>query len=81
MCESGGFLISNTMLFVMRRFIDGNVTIPIGTLHKFPGHENRKTTKNYLHSFNETKKQAIRNYETAREQFHTTKKKALNSKK
>ncbi len=42
----------------------------------------RKTTKIYSHSFNETEKQAIRDYEAARQKSHTnphTTKKALNS--
>ena len=48
-----------------------SINTPIGTIQKILGHENRKRTEIYLHSFNETEKQAFRDYEAARQKSHT----------
>jgi integrase len=40
-----------------------NINTPTGTIQKILGHENHRTTGIYLHSFNKTEKQAIRDDE------------------
>lgn len=49
-----------------------NSGVPLGAIQKILGHENRKTTEIYLHSFGEAEKAAISIYECARQKSHTT---------
>jgi integrase len=49
-----------------------NSGVPLGAIQKILGHENRKTTEIYLHSFGEAEKAAMAIYEDARQKSHTT---------
>jgi integrase len=50
--------------------MDGN-NVPIGTIQRILGHENRRTTEIYLHSIGEMERDAIAVYEKARQNSHT----------
>ncbi len=50
--------------------MDGN-NVPIGTIQRILGHENRKTTEIYLHSIGELERQAMTIYEQSRKKSHT----------
>ena len=59
-----------------------NSNIPIGTIQRILGHENRSTTEIYLHSIGDSERIAMLAFEKALQQSHTeshTKKKGLNS--
>jgi len=50
--------------------MDAN-NVPIGSIQRILGHENRSTTEIYLHSIGDAEKVAIEVYERARENSHT----------
>ena len=50
--------------------MDGN-NVPLGSIQKILGHENRKTTEIYLHSIGDAERQAMAIYEQARKKSQT----------
>jgi site-specific recombinase XerD len=45
--------------------------VPLGAIQKILSHENRSTTEIYLHSLEQTERDAISVYEKARQNSHT----------
>jgi integrase len=54
-----------------RAFLLEQSNVPIGTIQRILGHENRSTTEIYLHSIGDSERSAMLIYEQARQQSHT----------
>ena len=48
-----------------------NAHVNIGSIQRILGHENRTTTRTYLHSIGESEREAMRVYEREMEKSHT----------
>ena len=72
LCEKAGvrYFRFHPLRHAGASIMDSN-SVPMGAIQRILGHENRKTTKIYLHSIGDLERDAIAVFERARKKSHT----------